>query len=255
VQSELLQRVKATGKPVVVVLVNGRPLALEKEAASADALVEAWQPGTRGGQAIADVLFGHCNPSGKLAVSFPRNLGQVPIWYSSKNTGRPFDPACPNDKYRSIYLGCPNDPLFPFGFGLSYTAFDYANLRVDRRELPPGGKITASIDITNTGPRQGDETVQLYIHARSSSVTRPVLELKGFQKLSLNPGERRTVEFTIGEKELTFLRRDMTWGTEPGPFDVIIGPNSKQLQALHCELRMGNPPDHPKASPPILGLK
>ncbi|HTB82289.1 MAG TPA: beta-glucosidase BglX [Candidatus Sulfotelmatobacter sp.] len=236
VQTELLQAIKKTGKPVVVVLMNGRPLALEEESQTADALLEAWFPGTEGGPAIADVLFGAENPSGKLPVTFPRNLGQVPIFYAQKNTGRPLDPADPHAEYKSSYIDSPNTPLYPFGYGLSYTTFKFSDVRLDRTAIKPGEKITATVSVTNTGSRPGAEVVQLYLRQLVGSVTRPVLELKGFQKITLAAGESRDISFTIGEKDLTFLRADMTWGTEPGAFQAFIGPNSFDLHPAKFKL-------------------
>jgi beta-glucosidase len=236
VQTELLREIKQTGKPVVLVLMNGRPLALEEESRLADALLEIWFPGTEGGRATADLLFGRRNPSGKLPVTFPRNLGQVPIFYAVKNTGRPLDPARPRESYKSSYLDCPNDPLYPFGFGLSYTTFKYSELQLDGTTLRPGGKLSATLTVTNTGTRDGAEVVQLYLRQLVGSVTRPVRELKGFQKIELHAGESRTVTFSISEPELRFLRADMTLGTEPGKFQVFIGANSRDTQAATFEL-------------------
>ena len=194
------------------------------------------RPAQKVGEAIADVLFGKYNPSAKLPVTFPRNLGQVPIFYGTKNTGRAFDPANPTAKYKSTYLDSPNDPLYPFGFGLSYTTFDYSGLHLDKNVLTAGGQITAMADVSNTGKYDGVEIVQFYIHQLVGSVTRPVLELKGFQRVYLKAGESRRVAFTLGEKDLTFLRRDMTWGTEPGKFEVFVGPNSRDLQSAQFKL-------------------
>jgi beta-glucosidase len=236
VQTELLRAIKQTGKPVVVVLMNGRPLALEEESPLADALLEVWFPGTEGGKAVADVLFGKINPSGKLPVTFPRNLGQVPIFYSAKNTGRPVNPANPQEEYKSAYLDCPNDPLYPFGFGLSYTTFKFSEVRLDRTALKPDEKITATVTVSNTGKFDGAEVVQLYIRDLVGSVTRPLLELKGFQKIELKAGESREVAFRIGEPELSFLRADMTVGTEPGEFQLFIGPNSRDAHPAKFEL-------------------
>jgi len=236
VQTELLLEIKQTGKPVVVVLMNGRPLALEEESQLADALLEIWFPGTEGGAAAADVLFGRHNPSGKLPATFPRTVGQVPIFYAAKNTGRPLDPANPKEKYKSSYLDCPNDPLYPFGFGLSYTTFTYSEVRLDRATLNPGEKIQATVTVTNTGNYAGAEVVQLYLRDLVGSVTRPVRELKGFQKIELRAGESREISFTIGENELKFLRADMTVGTEPGEFQVFIGPNSRDTHAAKFDL-------------------
>jgi len=229
-QTELLRELKKTGKPLVLVLLNGRPLALEEESGLADAILETWFPGTEGGKAVADVLFGKHSPCGKLPVTFPRRLGQVPIYYSVKNTGRPFDPAKPNEAYKSTYLDCPNDPLYPFGFGLSYTTFTCSGPRLDQTELRPGGKITASATVSNAGARDGVAVVQLYLRDLVGSVTRPVLELKGFRRIELKVGESREVGFDISEKDLAFLRKDMTWGTEPGEFRVFIGLDSRDLR-------------------------
>ncbi|MBI9019907.1 MAG: glycoside hydrolase family 3 C-terminal domain-containing protein [Verrucomicrobia bacterium] len=236
VQSELLEAVAQTGKPIVVLLLNGRPLALEKEQAFADAILEAWHPGTEGGKAAADMLFGKLVPSAKLPVTFPRSLGQVPIHYNMKNTGRPQNPVDPFP-YVSRYMDCPNDPLYPFGFGLSYTEFRYSEIRLDKAELKPGETLTASVTVSNVGDVDGEEVVQLYIQDLVGSVTRPVKELKGFKKILLKKGGSQTVEFRIGEKELTFLRRDMTWGTEPGDFKVFIGTNSRDVKTAVFTLR------------------
>ena len=236
VQAELLREIKQTGKPVVVVLMNGRPLALEEESQLADALLEIWFPGTEGGTATADVLFGRHNPSGKLPATFPRTVGQVPIFYAAKNTGRPLDPTNPKEKYKSSYLDCLNDPLYPFGFGLSYTTFSYSDVRLDRATLKPGEKLRATVTVTNTGKLAGAEVVQLYMRDLVGSVTRPVRELKGFQKIELRAGESCEVSFSIGENELKFLRADMTVGTEPGQYEVFIGPNSRDTQSAKFEL-------------------
>ncbi len=235
-QTALLRAVKQLGKPVVVVLMNGRPLALEEEAGLADAILETWFPGTEGGRAVADVLFGHGNPSGKLPVTFPRNLGQVPIYYSAKNTGRPLDPSNPLDAYKSTYLDCSNDPLFPFGHGLSYGEFNYSDLALNRTQLHKGETMEATVKITNIGRVTGKEVVQLYLRDLVGSVTRPLLELKGFQKIELKPGESRVVSFAIGEKEMQFLRADMTWGVEPGKFNVFVGGDSRNLHGAEFEL-------------------
>ena len=237
VQTELLQLIKKTGKPIVMVLMNGRPLALEKEVVMSDAILEAWHPGTEGGKAIGDMLFGKLNPSGKLTVTFPRNLGQVPIHYNIKNTGRPIDPENPNDSFVSKYIDCPNDPLYPFGYGLSYTDFNYSKVILTKNEIKSGESLKASVTISNTGNFDGEEIVQLYIRDLIGSVTRPLKELKGFKKIFLKKGENRKVVFTVIEDDLIFLRRDMTWGTEPGKFEIFIGPNSRDVGKANFTLK------------------
>lgn len=230
VQSDLLELVAATGKPVVVVLLNGRPLTIERESQVADAILEAWYPGSRGAEAVVDVLYGEYNPSGKLTMTFPRNVGQVPIYYYEKNTGRPI--YLPSEKYKSKYLDSPNTPLYPFGYGLSYTTFEYSDLKLSSPSLKKGKSIVASVTVTNTGARYGEETVQLYIRDLVGSVTRPVKMLKGFQKVALSPGESVKVSFVITEDMLSFWRKDMTFGAEPGDFHVMIGRSSDDtLQA------------------------
>jgi len=229
IQTELIREVAKLRKPLVLVLMNGRPLALEEESKMADAILETWYPGTMGGKAIADVLSGTINPSGKLPVTFPRNIGQVPIFYSEKNTGRPYDPKGKEQKYRSRYIDCPNDPLYPFGFGLSYTKFNYSNLTIDKPELNHGGKLKISVMVSNSGDYDGQEVVQLYIRDLVGSVTRPVKELKGFNKILLKKGESKTVTFEIEESDLAFYRRDMSFGTEPGDYKVFVGGNSRDV--------------------------
>ena len=212
-QTELLKALRKQGKQVAVVLLNGRPLDLSVESELADAILEAWYPGTMGAYAVADVLFGDYNPSGKLSVTFPRNLGQVPIYHYAKNTGRPY--IHPDAKYESRYLDCPNEPLYAFGHGLSYTTFEYSDITMDG--------LKATVTVTNTGSVEGTETVQLYIRDLVGSVTRPVRQLKGFERVTLKPGESKEVTFTIDKEMLSFYRQDMTWGPEPGDFKVFIG--------------------------------
>ena len=220
-QTELLKSLKKQGKTVALVLLNGRPLDLSEESEYADAILEAWYPGTMGGYAVADVLFGDYNPSGKLSVTFPRNLGQVPIYHYAKNTGRPY--IHPDAKYESRYLDCPNEPLYAFGHGLSYTTFEYSDIALDASSFKAGGKLVAKVKVTNTGKVAGTETVQLYIRDLVGSVTRPVKQLKGFERITLQPGECREVSFTIDKEMISFYRQDMTWGPEPGDFKVFIG--------------------------------
>ena len=227
VQSELLEMIASTGKPVAVVLLNGRPLVLENESVAADALLEAWYPGTMGAEAVADIVFGQYNPSGKLTMTFPRSVGQVPVFYYEKNTGRPI--YLPSDKYKSKYLDSPNEPLYPFGYGLSYTEFEYSGLALSSPEMKKGKAIEATVTVTNVGSRSGEEIVQLYIRDLVSSVTRPVKLLKGFSKVSLAPGESKTVTFTIDDQMLSFWRHDMTFGTEEGDFKVMVGGSSDDL--------------------------
>ncbi len=227
VQSELLQKLAATGKPVAVVLLNGRPLDLSEDLPYAGAMLEAWFPGTMGGYAVADVLFGDVNPSGKLSVTFPRNLGQVPIYHYAKNTGRPY--VHPEAKYESRYLDVPNEPLFAFGHGLSYTSFEYSPVELSAASFSGEGGITASVTVTNTGEVEGTETVQMYIRDLVGSVTRPVKQLKGFERVRLAPGESREVVFDIDAATLSFYRADMTWGPESGEFKVFIGGASDKV--------------------------
>ncbi|MEN7550982.1 glycoside hydrolase family 3 N-terminal domain-containing protein [Rapidithrix thailandica] len=233
VQTDLLQALQQTGKPLIVVLMNGRPLALEKEVSLANAMLETWFLGTTAGDAIADVIFGKYNPSGKLPITFPRSVGQVPTFYNMKNTGRPMDP---NNKYTSKYLDIPNTPLFPFGFGLSYSSFEYTGLEVSTSQLPFNGKLEVSVSVKNTGTVSGEEVVQLYIRDLVASVTRPVKELKGFQKILLTPGESRTVSFELTSDDLAFYTKDMTFTAEPGKFKVMVGTNSEELQETEFEL-------------------
>jgi beta-glucosidase len=225
-QLDLIKAVQATGKPVVIVLMNGRPLAIDWVAGNVPAILETWFAGTQGGSAIADVLFGDLNPGGKLPVTFPRNVGQVPIYYNHKNTGRPPDAK---NKYTSKYLDAPWTPLFPFGYGLSYTQFRLSNLRLSAERIAPVGSLTVSVEVENTGKRAGDEVVQLYIRDLAASVTRPVKELKGFQRITLRGGEKRRVEFTLTPEHLGFWNRENRFVVEPGMFKVMVGNNSVDL--------------------------
>ncbi|MEX0986051.1 MAG: beta-glucosidase BglX [Bacteroidales bacterium] len=228
-QTDLIRELKKLNKPMVMVVLNGRPLTLVQEYEMVDAMVEAWYPGTKGASAIADALFGKINPSGKLTMTFPRNVGQIPIHYNMKNTGRPYDPEGQEQKYRSRYIDSPNEPLFPFGFGLSYTDFIYDDLRLSSSSFAKDDSLIVSVNITNAGPYEGKEVVQLYIRDLVGSVTRPVKELKGFTKINLAPGEQQTVTFTITEEDLKFYRADMTFGAEPGDFHLFVGRNSSDL--------------------------
>ena len=235
VQTELLEKLKALNKPIVLVLMNGRPLDLSKESELADGILEAWFPGTMGGKAITQVLFGEYNPAGKLTMTFPRNLGQVPIYYYEKNTGRPN--YLPNPKYKSRYIDCPNDPLYPFGFGLSYTTFAYSDIKLSTKELTEKGELKASVRVTNTGNVAGEEVVQCYVRDLVGSVTRPVKELKGFEKIALKMGESKVVTFTITPDMLAFHRADMSYGTEPGDYKLFIGTNSRDVKETGFTLK------------------
>lgn len=218
-QQQLLEAIHATGKPIVLIVMSGRPLTISWAAEQFPAIVWPWFPGTQGGHALADVLFGDVNPSGKLPLTLPRTLGQVPIYYSYLPTGRPEEP---DKKYTSKYLDIPNTPLYPFGHGLSYTRFEYSDLRVTRRE-----SITVSATVRNAGSRAGDEIVQFYINDPVASISRPVKELKGFRRLTLAPGESRRVEFTVTREALQFWGEG-GWTVEPGTFKVWIGPSSAE---------------------------
>ena len=227
-QKELLKALKATGKPVVMVLVTGRPLALVDEDASMDAILNVWAPGTEGGHAVADILFGDAIPSAKLTTSFPRSVGQLPLYYNHKNTGRPHGEYAPFQKFVSAYMDEINGPLYPFGYGLSYNTYEYSPVTLSASEMPVNGSVTASVTVTNTGSRDGDEIVQLYIHDIYATTTRPVKELKGFKKVHIAAGQSAQVDFTITADELSYYDHDLRWVCEPGDFDVFIGPDCQR---------------------------
>lgn len=226
-QKKLLAALLKTGKPVVLVLFTGRPLALKWESENVPAILNVWFGGTEAANAISDVLFGAVNPSGKLTTSFPQNVGQLPLYYSHKNTGRPLGEGKWFSKFRSNYLDVSNDPLYPFGYGLSYTTFEYSNLKLSKTSMKPGETITASIVVKNTGTTAGKEVVQLYLRDLVGSSTRPVKQLKGFEKISLNPGESKTVSFKITVEDLKFYNSALQYVAEPGDFKVFIGTNSR----------------------------
>ena len=234
-QVMLLKALKATGKPVVLVLMNGRPLILNWENEHLDAILETWYGGTRAGDAIADVLFGKYNPSGKLTMTFPRSVGQIPIYYNAKNTGRPFNAA---EKYTSKYLDIPNTPLYPFGFGLSYTTFSYGTISLNKNTITGVDQLKATVTITNTGKLDGEETAQLYIRDLIGSVTRPVKELKGFQKVFLKTGESKTITFTITPNDLKFYDINMKYTNEPGSYKLFIGTNSQDVKEADFRLKL-----------------
>jgi len=230
-QRELLKAMLATGKPVVMVLFNGRPLTIPWEAAHIPAILEVWFSGTEAGNAIADVLFGKVNPSGKLTATFPQNVGQIPIYYSTKNTGRPLPEGAWFMKFRSNYLDVSNDPVYPFGYGLSYTNFDYGDLRLSTSQAKGNQTVTATINLTNSGKADGAEVVQLYIRDVVGSITRPIKELKGFQKVFLKAGETRPVTFKITPEDLKFYNGDLKYVWEPGDFVIMVGGNSKEVRS------------------------
>lgn len=236
-QKNLLKALAKTGKPVVLVLFTGRPLALNWEEENIPAILNVWFPGSEAGNSIADVLFGNVNPSGKLSTTFPQNVGQVPIYYAHKNTGRPLAEGKWFEKFRSNYLDVSNDPLYPFGFGLSYTTFDYSDIKLSSTTLTKGKSITASITLSNTGKYDGKEVVQLYTRDLVGSITRPVKELKGFQKVSLKAGESKTISFTISENDLKFYNSDLKFAAEPGDFKVFIGTNSRDVKEASFSLK------------------
>lgn len=237
VQHTLLKALLKTGKPVVLTLFTGRPLTLTWEQTNVPAILNVWFGGSEAAYAISDVLFGDVNPSGKLTSTFPKNVGQIPLYYNHKNTGRPLPEGQWFQKFRSNYLDVDNDPLYPFGYGLSYTTFQYSNITLSSTTMQQGGSVTASVTVTNTGKRAGAEVVQLYIRDLVGSITRPVKELKGFKKIFLKPGESRTVSFPITEDLLKFYDYNLNHVAEPGDFDVMIGRNSRDIESARFTLK------------------
>lgn len=233
-QQNLLKALKETGKPIVLVIMSGRPLALEWEDQHMNAIMEAWYGGTRAGDALVDVLFGKANPSGKITMSFPRNEGQIPVYYNSRSTGRPFDM---NQKYTTKYLDIPNTPLYPFGYGLSYTTFTYSTPQLSASTIDAGETIQVRVTVSNTGSRDGTETVQLYIQDKVGSITRPVKELKAFQQVSLRKGESKELTFTLGPDELSFYDASLNWVLEPGSFNVYVGGSSADVKMAGFTVR------------------
>lgn len=226
VQEELALELAKTGKPLVVVLMNGRPLTIEKVDQKADAILETWFLGTTAGDAIADVLFGDYNPSGKLPVTFPRNVGQIPIFYNEKNTGRPYS----EQKYTTKYLDVPNTPLYPFGYGLSYTTFEYSEIKLEETQMSKNSPLNASVIVSNNGNRYGEEVVQLYTRQLVGSITRPVKELRAFKKIGLEPGESLEVTFSISWEDIAFYNSKNLFVAEPGEFLLFIGTNSQDVK-------------------------
>lgn len=235
-QRDLIAALKATGKPLVLVLMNGRPLALSLESQQADAMLETWYSGTEGGNAVADVLFGDYNPSGKLPMTFPRSVGQIPMYYNHLNTGRPFGKENPG-KYTSRYFDSPNGPLYPFGYGLSYTSFSLSDLKLSSPTMARNGKITASVTLKNTGKYDGATVVQLYLQDVTASVSRPVKELRNFKKVMLKAGQAQTVELPVTEEDLKFYNASLKWGAEPGKFNVFVGLDSDNVQTQSFTLK------------------
>jgi beta-glucosidase len=231
IQKELLAALLKTGKPVVLVLFTGRPLAIKWENANVPAILNVWFGGSEAGYAISDVLFGDVNPSGKLTTTWPQNVGQVPMYYNHKNTGRPLAEGKWFQKFRSNYLDVSNDPVYPFGYGLSYTSFTYGDLKLSSNSLKGNQTLTASVAVTNSGNRDGREVVQLYIRDVVGSITRPVKELKGFQKISLNAGETKTVTFNITTNDLKFYNSALKYDWEAGDFVIMIGGNSRDVKS------------------------
>lgn len=238
VQRTLLMELLKTGKPVVVVLFTGRPLVLTWEQKNVPAILNVWFGGSESAYAIGDVLFGDVNPSGKLTMSFPQNVGQIPLYYNHKNTGRPLPEGGWFEKFRSNYLDVSNDPLYPFGYGLSYTDFKYSDVELSSKTLTKNGELTATVTVTNTGMRDGAEVVQLYIRDLVGSVTRPVKELKGFRKIFLKAGESTKVSFTITPELLKFYDYDLNYVCESGDFNVMIGGNSRDVKGTGFTLKM-----------------
>jgi beta-glucosidase len=226
VQQELLKELRKTGKPLGLVLMNGRPLDLSWEDANVDAIMEAWYLGTMAGHGLADVIAGDYNPSARLTMSFPRNVGQLPIYYNHKNTGRPLPADNPKMDYKSSYIDVANTPLYPFGYGLSYTTFQISNMKMDKSSMGKGGKVTVTAEVKNAGAVDGETVVQLYIRDLVGSVTRPVKELKGFNKIALKAGESKQVSFTITEAELSFYDINLKYTAEPGNFVVWVAANA-----------------------------
>jgi beta-glucosidase len=229
-QKDLLMELKKTGKPIVLVLFTGRPLTLKWEKENMPAILNVWFPGSEAGYAIADVLFGDVNPSGKLTTTFPQNLGQVPLFYNHKNTGRPLKEGKWFEKFKTNYLDVSNDPLFPFGYGLSYSKFYYGNMKVSATQLKGNQMLTVSVPVTNNSKVAGKEIVQLYIRDVVGTTTRPVKELKNFEKVLIQPGETKTVTFTISPEDLKFYNYELKYDWEPGDFDIMVGTDSKQVQ-------------------------
>ncbi len=229
VQQDLLKALLGTGKPLVLVLINGRPMTLGWENANVSSILEAWAGGTEAGNAVASILFGDYNPSGKLTTTFPLSVGQIPLYYNHLNTGRPMDLK---NKFTSKYLDITNDPLYPFGYGLSYTTFGYSDIRVSKSQLKGNEKLIASVTVTNTGKVAGEEVVELYLQDPVASISLPVKELKNFKKVMLKPGEKKDIEFEVTTDDLKFYNSDLKYDWEPGDFIIYIGTNSRDVKSV-----------------------
>ena len=236
-QKDLLTALKATGKPVVLVNFSGRPTVMNWENANFPAILNVWFGGSEAGDAICDVLFGDKVPSGRLTVSMPKSVGQIPIYYNHLNTGRPQPEGRPFEKFRSNYIDIDNNPLYPFGYGLSYTTFKYGPLQLDATSMTADGQIKVTVPVTNTGSRDADEVVQLYLHDVAASIARPVKELKDFARISLRAGETRNVTFTITADKLKFYNSELQYVCEPGEFQIMVGPNSRDTQTAGFTLK------------------
>jgi beta-glucosidase len=235
-QLQLLRALATCGKPVITILFNGRPLDLHGVIEHSDAVLEAWYPGSEGGSAIVDLLYGITNPSGKLTMSFPDNVGQVPVYYNHFNTGRPQGAPDAQERYVSQYLDAPNEPLFPFGFGLSYTEYCYSDLELTSTQLTKDTDITATVTVSNVGSVTGEEIVQFYIQDVVGEVVRPLKELKSFQRISLKPGETKQVTFTITEQQLRYHHADLSFKSDKGSFVLYAGTNSKDVLSHSFQL-------------------
>ena len=233
-QKVLLRALAKTGKPIVLVLFNGRPLTLTWEDEHANAILDVWAPGTEAGNAIADVLFGNYNPAGKITATFPKSVGQIPIYYNHKNTGRPFEDKGPA-KFKSDYIDISNAPLYPFGYGLSYTTFNYSDVKLSKTNLKGNETLMATVTVSNTGKLAGEEVVQLYISDPVASISRSVKELKHYKKIMLQPGEKKEVSFNITTQDLKFYNTKLNYDWEPGEFIVQIGTNSSDVHTASVQ--------------------
>lgn len=236
-QRKLLEALKKTGKPIVMILYNGRPMTIDWESKNMDAILDVWFGGTEGANAVADVLFGDQSPQGRLTTSFPVHVGQIPVYHAMLNTGRPYHGEA-FSKFKSNYLDIPNEPLYPFGYGLTYSSCQYGNPDISNATLQGGGTIKVSIPVMNSGTRPVTETVQMYIRDVVGSISRPMKELKGFEQITLQPGESKTVSFDIKESLLKFYNTRLEYIAEPGLFEVFVGPNARDVKKVDFVLKL-----------------